>query len=155
MANPFVEKEVQKIISENQAEFPKNHALACAWIIANFKGVNIKIFDVRASSSLCDYNVIASAGNTMQAKAMVDEICYNLKRSGAKIISLEGLSDGDWILVDLGDVIVHIFQEISRDIFDLDTLWSKFPQIEIPSSYYFGQPELEAAKKDGSTDSYF
>lgn len=155
MANPFIEKEVNKIINEQGIEFPKNHALAVAWIIANFKGVNIKIFDVHESSSLCDFNIIASAQNVTQARSMVDEITFNLKKNGANVISIEGLTDGDWILVDMGDVIVHIFQEVSRDIFDLDSLWGAYPQVEIPSSYYFSNPEMEASGKDGSTDNYF
>ena len=135
------------------AEYPKNMALASAWAIAHFKGINIKIFDVSASSSLCDYTIIATAENTTQAKAMVDEIQYNLKQNGAKLIAVEGLTDGEWILVDLGDIIVHIFQEVSRDIYHLESLWEGSPQVEIPSEYYFG-PGAEAGKAD-STQNYF
>lgn len=156
MANPFVEKEVKKIISEQNIEYPKNMALACAWIIANFKGVNIKIFDVGKTSSLCDYNIIASAQNTTQAKSMVDEILTNLKRNGMEMISLEGMTDGDWILLDMGDIIVHIFQEYSREIFDLDKLWSEASQVEIPQEYYFQNTEVAASEEEKDTsDSYF
>lgn len=154
MANPFVEKEVTKIIQEQNIEYPKNMAMACAWIIANFKGINIKIFDVANTSSLCDYNIIASAQNTTQAKAMVDEILVNLKKNGMELISLEGLSDGEWILLDMGDIIVHIFQELSREIFDLDKLWLGAPQVEIPQEYYFQNSEV-MAKEEDSSGSYF
>ena len=85
---------------------------------------------------------------------MVDEIQYNLKQHGAKVLSLEGVTDGEWILLDCGDVIVHVFQELSRDIFDLDELWSSYPQVEIPQEYYFEHPETQAPKSD-STDNYF
>lgn len=155
MANPFVEKEVNKIINQQNIEYPKNSALASAWIIANFKGENIKIYDVQNSSSLCDYNIIASAQNITQAKAMVDEISYNLKKSGMKLHSLEGLTDGDWVLLDLGDIIIHIFQEYARELFNLDELWKDFPQIEIPQEYYFEHAELTATTSEDSTDSYF
>ena len=151
MSNPFVQKEMKKVLES--AEYPKNMALASAWAIANFKGINIKIFDVAKTSSLCDYNIIATAENTMQAKAMVDVIQSNLKEAGAKLISVEGLSDGEWILIDLGDIIVHIFQEISRDVYHLESLWVGSPQVEIPSAFYFGH-DNETGTAD-STENYF
>lgn len=154
MANPFVEKETSKIITAMASEFPKNHALAAAWIIANYKGINLKIIDMQQTSSLCDYNIVATAQNMTQANTMVNEIQYNLKRAGAEVISAEGLSDGDWILLDLGDIIVHIFQETTRDIYDLDTLWASHPQVTIPQEYYFSHPEMET-KKEETTENYF
>ena len=150
MSNEFVQKEMKKVI--DSTEYPKNMALASAWALAHFKGVNIKIFDVSEISSLCDYNVIASAENTIQAKAMVDEIQSSLQQNGAKLISIEGLSDGEWILVDLGDIIVHIFQETSRGAYDLESLWKDSPQVEIPSEYYFGH---STEKPTESTGNYF
>lgn len=157
MANPYVEKEVKKIVEELSSEYPKNIALAAAWIIANFKGINIKIFDVKESSSLCDYNIIASMQNTTQARAVIDELSANLKKNGNNIISVEGLTDAEWILLDAGDIIIHLFQETARDIFDLDNLWGVFPQVEIPSEYYFSSPEIEqpVAKQEDPTDNYF
>jgi len=156
MSNPYVQKEVNKIINESEIEFPKNHALATAWIIANFKGINIKIFDAQGASSLCDYNIIATAENTIQAKSMVDEITYNLKQNEANVISIEGMREADWILLDFGDIIVHIFQENSRDLYDLDQLWSHYAQIDIPQEYYFSSPDVMNEKsKTNSTDNYF
>lgn len=153
MSNPYVQKEVKKVLSES--EVPLSWAMASAWILAHFKGVNIKIYDTKNSSSLCDYNIIASAENPTQAKTMVDELSFNLKQQGeANVISIEGLKDCEWILLDAGDVIVHIFQDISRDIFDLDSLWTEAPQIEIPQEYYFGAAE-EVAKKADPTENYF
>lgn len=154
MSNPYIEKQITKIINEDGIEFPKNIALASAWIIANFKGVNIKIFDVQGSSSLCDYNIIASAQNVTQARSMVDELSPNLKKNGQEILSVEGLTDAEWILVDAGDVIIHLFQETARDIFDLDTLWQGYPQVQIPEEYYFSNPSQEVKKEDSNTN-YF
>lgn len=151
MGNPYVQKEVSKIIEE--FEYPKNLAMASAWIMANFKGINLKIYDSKDSTSLCDYNIIGSAENTIQAKAMVDEIEEALKKGGAKVLSLEGLSDGEWILLDMGDVIVHVFQEQSRDYFDLDSLWEDQDQLEIPQEYYFSKQE--EIKKSDNTENYF
>ena len=156
MANQYVEKEVKKIISDLNGEYPKNFALAAAWILANFKGVNIKIFDVNESSSLCDYNIIASMQNTTQARAAIEELSGNFRKNDANIISVEGLSDAEWILIDAGDVIVHLFQETARDIFDLDHLWGEFPQVEIPQDYYFSSPEMtKVTTPEDPTDNYF
>lgn len=157
MANEFVAKEVNKIFeqkSEQEDDNTKKMALAAAWIIANFKGLNIKIFDARETSSLCDYNVIATAENETQAKTMIDEIQRNFRSHGGKILSLEGVSDGSWMLLDAADVIVHIFQETAREIFDLDKLWNGYPQLEIPQEYYFGHSE-EQPKKSDPSDNYF
>ncbi len=152
--NPFIEKEIAKIIEENKADFPKNIALACSWIVANFKGINIKIFDVQGSSSLCDYNIIASAQNSTQSRSIVEMLDAALRNNGQEIISVEGLNDAEWILLDAGDVIVHLFLDTSRDIFDLDTLWKNYPQVQIPEEYYFGTPETQAAPSD-PTSNYF
>ena len=135
MLDPFIEKEITKVIEGNKSEFPKNIALACAWVIANFKGINIKIFDVKDSSSLCDYNIIASAQNTTQARSIVDVLAPALKANDQEIISLEGVHEAEWILVDAGDVIVHLFLETSRDVFDLDNLWKNYDQVQIPEEY--------------------
>ncbi len=153
MSNTYIASEVKKVIET--AEYPKNISLACAWIIAHFKGLNIKIFDVTETSSLCDYNIIASAENTTQARAMVDEIVKNLKEQNLEVVSLEGMGDADWVLIDMGDVIIHIFQEISRDIFDLDSLWEGHEQIQIPQEYYFGEAPESNQKDKSSTSNYF
>lgn len=153
--NEFIKNEVAKIVAEYKAEYPKNVALASAWILANFKGINLKIFDVKETSSLADYYVIGSATNTTQARAMTDELQVNLKQSGLEILSTEGLTDAEWILVDAGDIMVHIFNENSREIFDLDHLWAKYDQIEIPQSYYFAGHDNPDTKTSDSTDNYF
>lgn len=150
MSETYIGREVKKVIES--AEYPKNMALACAWIIANFKGINIKIFDVSNFSSLCDYNIIATAENTTQAKSMVDAIQKQLKEQNLHVNSLEGLAEGEWILLDMGDFIVHIFQDLSRDMFNLEELWQEAEQVEIPNEFYYG-PSEEAKKE--TAENYF
>lgn len=145
--NEYVQNEVNKIISNNSFEFPLNHAMASAWVMANFKGDNLKIFDLKKSSALCDYSIIATAQNATQARAMVDEISMNLKNHGASIVSYEGYESADWILLDTGDVIVHIFNGPARDVYDLDLILAKNPQVKIPEEYYFGKPTTVSSEK--------
>lgn len=145
--NEYVQTEVNKIISNTSFEFPLNHAMASAWVMANFKGDNLKIFDLRKSSALCDYSILATAQNATQARAMADEISANLKNHGGSIISFEGYESADWILVDTGDIIVHIFNGPARDVYDLDLVLMKNPQVKIPEEFYFGKPTTVSAEK--------
>lgn len=147
MANEFIQTEIKKVMENSSFEFPLNHAMATAWILANFKGEDLKVFDLKKSSSLCDYAIIATAHNGTQAKSMADEIEFNLKQHGAKILSSEGYESAEWILLDTGDVMVHIFNGPSRDIYDLDMVLVKNPQVKIPEEYYFGTPSLPKNEK--------
>jgi ribosome-associated protein len=121
--------------------------MASAWIMANFKGDNLKIFDLKKSSALCDYSIIATAQNATQARAMVDEISMNLKNHGASVVSYEGYESADWILLDTGDVIVHIFNGPARDVYDLDLILAKNSQVKIPEEFYFGKPTTVSSEK--------
>lgn len=146
-ANEFVQGEVKKILSNNTFDFPLNHAMASAWIMANFKGDNLKVFDMKKSTSLCDFSILATAQNATQARAMADEIAVNLKNNGATILSYEGYESADWILVDTGDIIIHVFNGPARDVYDLDMIYAKNPQVKIPEEYYFGKPTVVSNEK--------
>lgn len=145
--NEYVQEEANKIFNNKSFEFPKNQAMVAAWIAAHFKGEALKIFDMTKHSSLSDCSVLATALNPTQARAMADEISANLKHLGAELYSYEGYESADWILLDFGDTIVHIFQLAARDVYDLDLVYAKNPQITIPEEFYFGKP-AEAKKDD-------
>jgi ribosome-associated protein len=145
--NEFILTEVSKIVSNKEFEFPLNHAMASAWIISNFKGENLKIFDMRGTSSLCDFAILGTAQNTTQARAMADEISAQLKHQDGHILSFEGYESADWILIDTGDVIVHIFNGPAREVYDLDSVFQKKPQIKIPEEFYFSTPARAASEK--------
>lgn len=145
--NEYIQTEVNKVITNSAYEFPLNHAMASAWILANFKGDNLKIFDMRKSSSLCDFSVLATAMNPTQARAMIDEVSLNLKHQGAHIVSYEGYESADWILLDTGDIMVHVFTGPARDVYDLDLVYAKNPQVRIPEEFYFGKPTTISSEK--------
>lgn len=152
--NEYVQSEVKKVMGNSSFEFPLNHAMASAWILANFKGDNLKIFDMRKSSSLTDFAVVATAQNATQARAMIDEISAQLKENGASILSYEGYENADWILLDTGDVMIHVFHGPARDVYDLDLVYAKNPQVKIPEDFYFGQPS-EVSKEKADLKGYF
>lgn len=145
--NEYVQSEVNKVITNTAYEFPLNHAMATAWMVANYKGENLKIFDLRKTSALCDYSIVATAQNATQARALVDEISNNLRHVGANIVSYEGYEGADWILLDTGDIIVHIFNGPARDVYDLDMIFARAPQVKIPEEFYFGKPTQVTTEK--------
>jgi ribosome-associated protein len=90
----------------------------------DIKGRDIVVLDVRKLTSLFDKIIIASADSTRQAKAMSDNVQEKLKAEGAKVYGVEGAQAGEWILVDLGGVIVHIMQPAVRQHYNLEELWT-------------------------------
>lgn len=137
MSSEYVNKQVDAIVSDKALTYPLNIAMASTWILGNLKGVNLKVLEVTKQSSLADYFIMASATNSTQAQAMAEEVILQMKRAGHSIVSREGLSAGaDWILLDIGDIIIHVFLESSRDAYDLDSLWGNAKHIPIPQDYY-------------------
>ncbi len=155
MSKEFVDKEIDKIIKDEELTFPKNMAMAAAWLLGNLKGINLKIFDVSHTSSLSDYYVLASASNTTQASAMAEDVIRSLKRHGMNFLSKEGVNGSDWILLDAGDIIVHIFLEAAREVYGLEGLWLEAKPVAIPQSYYFSNEDAEAAEKLENKDRDF
>ncbi len=150
----FREKKFKEIVDASSDKFPENIALASAWTLADFKGINLKIINMKETSSLSDYYVLASAENTTTARSMAETLSMLLKRNGQAIRSLEGMEDGEWILIDCSDIIVHIFLESVREIFDLDNLWRDNPQVEIPQEFYFSHHDSNRPDESGS-ENYF
>jgi len=86
---------------------------------------NIVMLDTRQVCSFADYFVICSGESTRQIEAIWQEIREKLKRDGVSPSHIEGAADSGWVLLDLGDVIVHIFSPSQRDYYQLDDLWHK------------------------------
>jgi ribosome-associated protein len=78
---------------------------------------------VREISSFADYFMICSGANTRQIQAIADEIESKLKEAGEYPASVEGYQNAEWVLVDYGDFVIHIFSEKARAYYDLDRLW--------------------------------
>jgi ribosome-associated protein len=152
MNRDYITKEVAEIISDKNFEAPLNVAMASAWIMGNFKGLNLKVLDLRKVSGIADFFVIGSASNPTQASAMAEEISHQMRLNGVEALSREGMkTNTDWILLDYGDIIVHVFHEPSRTVYDLEQLYKNSISIDIPESYYFSTPESE--RRNGGDDS--
>jgi len=104
----------------------RRNALAQIAVTAleDIKARDITILDVRKLTSLYDTLIIASADSNRQVKALAQHVRDKLKESGAHIIGVEGEETADWILVDAGDIVVHVMQPAVRAYYNLEELWT-------------------------------
>ena len=96
--------------------------IACK-AIDDKKGQDIKVIDIHTVSVIADYFVIASGTNSNQVQAIVDNVEDQLGRAGFEAKQIEGNRNSSWILMDYGDVIVHVFDEENRLFYDLERIW--------------------------------
>ena len=96
--------------------------LACKALDAK-KAIDIKVIDIQGISVMADYFIISTAGNPNQVQAMVDNVEETMEKAGYMVKHVEGSRGSNWILMDLGDVIVHIFDEENRLFYDLERIW--------------------------------
>ena len=96
--------------------------IACK-AIDDKKGQDIKVIDIHSVSVIADYFVIASGTNSNQVQAIVDNVEEQLGRAGFEAKQIEGNRNSSWILMDYGDVIVHVFDEENRLFYDLERIW--------------------------------
>jgi ribosome-associated protein len=92
--------------------------------LEDIKARDITIFDVRRQTSLYDTLVIASADSSRQVKALANHVRDKLKDAGATILGVEGEETGEWVLVDAGDIVVHVMQPAVRAYYNLEELWA-------------------------------
>nr|CRH07236.1 Conserved protein of unknown function [Candidatus Magnetococcus massalia] len=89
------------------------------------KGEEIVKVDLRGRSSIADFFVIATGRSSTHVTSLADEIDQLASQQGLKTLNLEGMEEGNWVLMDFGDIIVHIFQEEVRGHYNLEKLWSR------------------------------
>ena len=94
------------------------------------KAEDVRVIDIGGVSVLADYFIIASGNNRAQVQAMADEVEQRLGRAGAVPRQIEGYQAGNWVLMDFGDVIIHIFDAQNRLFYDLERIWKDGTQIE-------------------------
>jgi ribosome-associated protein len=95
------------------------------------KGEDIKIIDISGVSVLADYFIIANGNNESQVKALVDHVEECLYQAGYQIKQREGYGTGNWVLLDFGDIIVHIFDKENRLFYDLERIWRDGKNVDL------------------------
>ena len=117
------------------------------WIqnaLEDAKTQNIAVLDVRKISDFTDYMVIATGTSNRHVQSSADKVAETLRGHGVRRVGIEGQQLGDWVLIDFGDVVVHIMREQTRDFYNLEKLWSDAKRVE-PGKH------KETAKKPRAT----
>ena len=93
--------------------------------LVNDKGIDIVSIDLIGRSSIADYMVVVSGNTVRQVTAMANNLIKKYKEMGLRLPSPEGMSNGDWVLIDAKDILIHIFRPEVRDFYSLEKMWVK------------------------------
>ena len=92
--------------------------------LEDLKAVDLVVLDVRELSAVMDWLVVASGTSSRHVKSLADNVMMEAKEQGVRPLGVEGQRVGEWVLVDFGDVVVHVMQPTARSFYDLERLWS-------------------------------
>ncbi|MGA7877488.1 MAG: ribosome silencing factor [Desulfoferrobacter sp.] len=106
-------------------------AILCAEEVIEHKAQDLVVLDVSRLSSFADYFVICSGRSSRQVQGIADNLAAKLRKQGIRAAGVEGSREGHWVLMDYGDVIVHIFYEPVRLFYDLESLWSEAERLNL------------------------
>ena len=95
--------------------------------LEDIKAIDIRVLDVREMTSVVDFMVIATGSSSRQVKALADNVIVESKKAGFTPLSSEGQESADWILIDFGDISVHVMLPEARELYDLERLWHYSP----------------------------
>ncbi len=92
--------------------------------LEDVKAINVAEFDVRGMTAVTDFMIVASGTSDRHVKSLANAVVVACKKAGVKPLGIEGEREGEWVLVDLGDVVVHVMQPRIREFYALEKLWS-------------------------------
>lgn len=110
---------------------PLAKAVRIAKAAVDLKAENLVALDVRELTSFADVFILATGGSDRHVRAIADAVEEVVEELGERPLGIEGYDEGRWLLLDLGDVIVHIFQSEVREHYDLERLWSEAPRLDL------------------------
>jgi len=112
-----------------------DRTLECVRAALDHKAYDLVVLETGRISSIADYFVICSGRSDTQVQAIADAIDGALRDRGERALSIEGMQHGQWVLMDYGDVVVHIFYVPVREFYDLKRLWVRAPRVELPEPF--------------------
>jgi ribosome-associated protein len=113
----------------------REKALLCVRFALEKKAYDLVVMEVGQLTSLADYFLICTGRSDTQVQAITQSVEENLARLRMRPLSVEGYPHGHWVVMDYGDVVVHVFYEPVREFYDLERLWSRAPRVRLPEPY--------------------
>lgn len=107
---------------------PDKIAKTAVAALEDIKARDIVVFNVTKMTALFDKVIVASGDSNRQVRALANNVCEEVKKGGGRVLSIEGAQTGEWVLVDLGAVIVHVMQPAIRQYYNLEEIWSTAAQ---------------------------
>jgi ribosome-associated protein len=108
------------------------------------KALEPVVLDLREVTNITDYFIVTSGANTRQVQAIADEVVEQLKKQGTRAARIEGYNTAEWVLVDYGDFILHVFEEKARRFYDLERLWRDAKRVQLPAGLTGGDSSLRS-----------
>jgi len=136
---PIARTQIQAATGPEQLDERVFTALHAA---AEKKAFDVTVLDLREIASFTDFFVITTGANERQVQAISDEVYENLKKSGSPAARIEGYKTAEWILLDYGDFIVHVFEQKARKFYDLERLWRESKRVELPPGLFVDSSSL-------------
>ncbi len=122
-------------------------ALLCVRFALEKKAYDTVLMEVGQYTSLADYFLVCTGRSDTQVQAIAQSIDDNLGRLGIRPLSVEGYTAGQWVVMDYGDVVVHIFFEPVREFYALERLWARAPRVRLPEPYRSQAHDLRLASE--------
>lgn len=124
-------KSENRIEREGRPLKSRELAVKAAKAALSKKAVDLVVLDLAGLTIIADYFVICSGESTTQVKAIAEFIEHEFSEKGIRLLGIEGLDYGHWVLLDYGDLIVHVFEKETRDYYELEKLWMDAKTLEI------------------------
>ncbi len=141
--NAFDAGEVKPSVTDDSEAL----ACTCAQLADERKAEDILVLNVGQLTFFTDYFIIATGRNERQIRAIAEEILSQMKSSGRRILGVEGEAEAGWVLIDLGEAVVHLFDPVARRTYDLELLWGSAPRTEWQDASPSGRPDSSEAER--------
>ena len=120
-------------VSETETSGLDERVLTALQAASEKKAIDPVVLDLRDIASFTDFFVILSGANERQVQAISDEVYDQLKKAGSPAARVEGYKTAEWILLDCGDFVVHVFEQKARKFYDLERLWRESKRVTLPA----------------------
>src|SRR5689334_20172822 len=132
---PAVKSQAQPAPAASAADELDERVLAALHAGSEKKAIDPVVLDLRDIASFTDFFVIFSGANERQVQAISDAVYEQLKKAGEAAARVEGYKTAEWILLDYGDFVVHVFEQKARKFYDLERLWRESKRVELPPEF--------------------